>query len=185
MLSLLVSFPVLSRRRGGTDEECNSFWLKFPLMISCHASAIKQTTGKYRKKNVTSLPSDKSQQKPLCQKDTQYIKADRWWAIRLDYVMADEYREIDSTWCWNRCQQCTLPCECPFVSFSSQENKLQGCHGESLCHNPTRPPSPPPKCSLNHFSLALIKTKRKLGKTRHIMNPLKGEGMKTASSTLL
>lgn len=36
MLSFLVSIPVLSRRRGGPDEECNFFWLAFPLeQLSC------------------------------------------------------------------------------------------------------------------------------------------------------
>lgn len=133
MLSFLVSVPMLSRRRGGSDEECNFCWLAFPsrlLMSDCHTVAIKKST-----KNSGIMSLDKtSQSRHYTKKDMRDIKANRrswfWWrAVHLDYVMAAENKKIYTTWCWNRCKQRALPCECPFVSFSSQENELRGRHG--------------------------------------------------------
>ncbi len=50
MLSFLVSVPMPSRSREGSDEECNFFWLRFPLrrslMTVCHTVAMKQSIGK-------------------------------------------------------------------------------------------------------------------------------------------
>lgn len=126
-------------------------------------------------------------------------KLDRWGRLwwHLDYVTVAGYKKIYSTRCCNRCQQSVLPCECLLPSFFSQENEWGG----PAWWNPDpgavavwlgRLPSPachPPLQILQHalipFSASLIKAKCKLGKTEHILNPLEGRGMETASSTVL
>lgn len=72
MLSFLVSIPVLSRRRGGPDEECNFFWLAFPLeQLSC---SCLQTNHCKMWKNVSDQTSRSSG--GYGRNYARYIKAD-------------------------------------------------------------------------------------------------------------